>query len=366
MKLPLTLAAFLAAIHGQTCWAQEVNTFSWTVTGRTYAVQYDPCSSYTDASVITNKVYTLSGNFKYSKEEGYQAPSSATQPAQAILNDIGNAWKAAPRRFADALCSLAGIFILTGTSDLTESWGYRETPRQQAQTGLAFPRRYIGLSATLWPSNTPMTLGVYETGLIQALTGWGNSNLKFDEPTQPFSGQMVLAALAHEFGHILFHDLYNPTTKDFDFDNFCGDSLHIGWRDYDHRDRFRDFMEQDGEQNLRSNARLTQLQAAVSQQLWRKAQTLIGNVHAARSRWASLFATFSPEEDFVETFRLFILTHPSLANKLTSLKLHIPRAATTATGDITYDLPADLAADNKPVLKRKMNCFIERFPPNPP
>jgi len=68
-------------------------------------------------------------------------------------------------------------------------------------------------------------------------------------------------------------------------------------------------------------------------------------------RWASLFASFSPDEDFVETFKLFVLKNSKAP--LTSFKIDIPVVNVIATEDIPG------TCSQRSVLVRKLNCFAQ-------
>jgi hypothetical protein len=81
--------------------------------------------------------------------------------------------------------------------------------------------------------------------------------------------------------------------------------------------------------------------------------------------WASLFGAQTPDEDFVETYVMYVLTgftaqtstSGTYNGPLTSLPLTIPGYA---GGGITYqwaDVPRDLRAPGKAELTRKMACI---------
>jgi hypothetical protein len=71
--------------------------------------------------------------------------------------------------------------------------------------------------------------------------------------------------------------------------------------------------------------------------------------NADNGRWASALASFSTDEDFVETFQLNVLMNAN--PPLTNLPLTIYRSGKKPVID---DIPANLA--NKPVLKAKVGC----------
>jgi hypothetical protein len=67
-------------------------------------------------------------------------------------------------------------------------------------------------------------------------------------------------------------------------------------------------------------------------------------------RWASALAAFSTDEDFVETFQLFVLRHAR--SPLLHLKVKI---FGTGSQPFVEDIPATF--DQKPELVRKSHCF---------
>jgi hypothetical protein len=69
-------------------------------------------------------------------------------------------------------------------------------------------------------------------------------------------------------------------------------------------------------------------------------------------RWASLFAGFTPDHDFVETFKLFVLFNSSAP--LTSLEIAIPGSKQTHH----HNIP--LTCGNRSILKAKLTC-MQRF-----
>jgi hypothetical protein len=77
-----------------------------------------------------------------------------------------------------------------------------------------------------------------------------------------------------------------------------------------------------------------------------------GGDGALPGRWASLLATFTAEEDFVETFKLFVLQRAK--KPLSSLPVSIPNASSP-----TEDIPK--TCSSRPVLQEKLRCFTAAF-----
>jgi len=87
-------------------------------------------------------------------------------------------------------------------------------------------------------------------------------------------------------------------------------------------------------------------------------------LYQAGQPWPSLFGARTPDEQFVETYVLAVLTGyvpgaspPSFAGPLTSLALKIPGFTGPGITSRWADVPRDLRAGNKPLLANKMSCL---------
>src|SRR5215472_4843030 len=123
----------------------------------------------------------------------------ATGPAPSSFQaDIQAAYTSAPL-FQNQLCGLDGIFLTPGP----QSWGYRN--RNDG-------KRYIALSTTLWSGNPPTALALdqYENRVFGPPLSW---TAQIDTASPPIylpatpNNAAILAALAHEFGHVLWADI---------------------------------------------------------------------------------------------------------------------------------------------------------------
>jgi hypothetical protein len=325
-------------------------------------------------------------------------------PASPIYQDLFDAFNAAPKEFQDQLCGqgsapgLDGLYIDQRTVAcgnfssclVSNSWGFRDP------TNAGSLKRYIGLSVSLWRSLTqPRSAPVYsayESDLLaqviqarQKVEGatiapgqWGSmtvaepyfSKATSNASTPPVeintSATTVLAALAHEFGHILWYDslrsdpngIYNPK-------NFC---INTGTGFFDNAwssvtqpgARWVDFAtNQDQPKGLLPHDVIT----ALSNSNPSTAADYLNKLYAndstsASSLWPSLFAALSPQEDFAETYKIYILTHKKTngGNPLTSMILNISDGTNMYTPNIFADLDKN-GGNNKKELKRKTKCF---------
>jgi hypothetical protein len=86
----------------------------------------------------------------------------------------------------------------------------------------------------------------------------------------------------------------------------------------------------------------------------RPTATVLNNLYHMRRPWASYLASLSPDEDFVETYKLNVL--------LSSLQ-NLPLSITFGNGNSASqkDIVADVIAGRKTALSNKINC-IQNMP----
>ena len=70
-------------------------------------------------------------------------------------------------------------------------------------------------------------------------------------------------------------------------------------------------------------------------------------IYPPNAPWASFFGAISPDEDFVETYKFYVMTQAGL----TSLPLQI-------TNQPTRDIPKDYLGNLKPKLAGKVPCIV--------
>jgi hypothetical protein len=255
--------------------------------------------------------------------------SPATQTSDAAL--IVAAYDAAPPFFQAALCRLDHIYVDTDTKNPAKPsvWGMRERINPDPSNQ---PRIHIGIAKALLTDlarqHTPYA--VYENQLASALLA--PTPIKPDrsiavlsytaapdpaKPPQP-AAIAVLAILAHEMGHIVWWER-DVGAGDFPTISWTSKSVQHGFHNFGVEDPQnppqRPPVKADVQYDLRY---LTPAKAAAD------LQTIYGG------EWASLFATVAPDEDFVETYKLVVLTERGTSparQALTTLKVTIPGAS---------------------------------------
>jgi hypothetical protein len=344
----------------------------------------------TGADFVSQKASFLPSFFDPRQTRDYRSPSTfatrSVSGSDPYSKDLGAAWELAPRFFQEYLCGLTKVFIVSNTCNnlpctigdaIDYSWGMREYPPQILNT--QNPGRYIAVSAQLWQGPPPQAplLSEYETGRLRHLLHWPSTSSRglpappppifASTDVDPNTRQMsLLAALAHGFGHVYWWDAFvhtpggdiKPSDPAACNAAFYSDSWQSGptipngrWvnfgdvsDDYHKRDDINmvEFLE--GLLDRRFDTEVSDLLHAIY------SGQLPNNTNADNGRWASALAAYSTDEDFVETFQLYVLM--TAKTPLRHLPLTIYRREGTPYKD---DIPGKLMY--KPVLKSKMSCF---------
>ncbi|MBV9018143.1 MAG: hypothetical protein JO058_21040 [Alphaproteobacteria bacterium] len=317
------------------------------------AAAYGPQVMACDPSPFVNKVYTLDYRYdpsNYYSGYGYSSPAGVIQVAdttkwqdinnlQQFTSDLGAAYCAASSTFQKQLTDLTAVFIScldpsncvpSGQNIFLGSWGYREN----AATQSALQHTYVALSADLWPTTLkqpPMKYSQFEYVLLDNL-------LQIPPPpaSQPVTiyanpdtpALTVLAALAHELGHIYWWKL---DAENFDCPHNLGFFSDISWKSPpDPTLRFHKFGVEQSPNSAGKGGSVPKSGHNHKDQVKKDIPT--NSSHANQDLdniydngyWASMFATVTPDEDFVETYKLWALT----AAGLNSLQVTVPGYAT--------------------------------------
>jgi hypothetical protein len=266
---------------------------------------------------------------------------------------------------------LDGVYVDTsvctaGPDGTGCSWGFRD-----AATG----KRYIGLN--LWQGSSPAPYfytaeNTVFNYLINYLYGspidWGSAGQPYfdskysNDPVDTSSAMTVLAALAHELGHVRWYDINVPTpgggyewissplTQCFFFDkswkyNFNKPYLQpYKWTNFGELANslyVKHYMKPETK-DLTNAANLSKFSQALA------------SLYGAPEPWPSLLASLTPVEDFVETYVFYALT--TAATPLTSLRLNIPYISSQT------DVVSDYLGPSKLTLSNKLAC-IKNIPP---
>jgi hypothetical protein len=303
----------------------------------------------TSPAAFAASVQTLGANFV---PDPLGPPGSAPPPGGPIANprittDLANAFALAPPNFLRELCGTSGnpavsLFVQDCPAApgicTVGSWGYR-----QRSTGA----RFIALSAGLWQGGaSALPYPAFETAVINNLVGVPGL-ASYVSASNDSPEMTVLAVLAHELGHILF---WNRSAISRPCPNPPPGVDPIFWRIAWSRaggpPPFHNFgVQYPGDQRIRGPSK-------------DDVRANSGNPGAARGLlqqiyggdWAGLLANVAPDEDLIETYKLFMLNTANNVGRgpLTSLVFNIPGVASV---DVIRDL--FLSGDPNKWLSRK-------------
>ncbi|MBV8888634.1 MAG: hypothetical protein JO305_03090 [Alphaproteobacteria bacterium] len=294
--------------------------------------------------------------------------SSSAQLTPQMIQDLGDAYCHAPEIFRHRLDGIDFIFVDAtacrggkldqcdagaGDQAAVQSWGQRD----------AWGYTEIGIPAGLWPPNqNAEPYDKYEAEMLNYLVGWSDhdSPLGFAPPagsvaTTPW--MTVLAALAHEAGHVVWFEVNarGGYGRAYDFKRLNDCSFFLGWRDQDPKalsraDRWRPFGDRSTEAgNEHANPPTFSADyAGATTDALRAA--LLAQLFASGQPWASYLGANAPDEDFVETYKFAILVDAGLA----SMPITLQFADGTSSAS---DIAADFLAGRKQDLASKVKCL---------
>jgi hypothetical protein len=284
---------------------------------------------------------------------------------------LQNAFNLAPQSFQFRLCSLNGIYVngpvsCSASADcMSNSWGYRVWhPDRPNET-------YIAISAGLWnlkcPDGSLYVYHCFETDLLSAVAGTNPQTFQYSSANAGADNfdMTILAALAHEVGHVQWYQAITPShpgLSSYDPNSFCSSSFFsYSWHPAILRPPpWRVFLTREKRDNglgapdrHRYPPQDKEIDKAIDRGDLRSAAAFLEQLYQSNQPWASYFATISPDEDLVETYKFYILTNaqsvPSLGEgPLTSLPIVL--------AGVPHDIPGDYLAGNKPLLSSKTQC----------
>ena len=321
-------------------------------------------------------VHVLQPNFSPTSHNQSPPIDNSAVLNQDVGADLTAAFNAAPPSFQRQLCKLDGIYIdptgcsgndpttcnLSDTDIANHSWGYRK------YTSTGSTGEYIAVSLALWKNDPKQPWScpgsqkvcsppfhIYKTRLIQALLPMLSKKAgdlpKHTKAIPNDNALTVLATLAHETGHVLWWDTFvvpgKPTTHNTT--TFCKALYPQGnWQNSVvdiPTNRWIAF----GQTRNILHADISTVQFYYDELNLPQAGAALHNKIYSSKNWASGLAAFSPDEDFVESFELYVLV--SAKTPLTSSQIQINGAG----GPYLDDIPASLTKSS--ILGQKLQCF---------
>jgi hypothetical protein len=316
-----------------------------------------------DAASFVGKVSYLTTPFSPGPGSLLPPTSSNSPDGHDYAADLGNVFNAASPGFQQTLCSLDRVYInavpcSTPADCFDDSWGWWQSIRTTPNG------RVVALSANLWRE---ASYSRYETDLTQSIlpsSGVTYSNAQSCSPPgvcRPIDNltTALLAALAHEVGHIGWYVVVHP----LDPVSFCGGKFFVNsWVLPINRPPLWRHLLTLAQRNTLRNAGEWRHSHKYPPHIEKIDNPLPGDpapnqsiygLLAPTQPWASLFAAMSPDEDFVETYKFKVLT---TANPpLTSETITVP-------GTGTVNIVADyLVPGRKQELATKVACIPLSF-----
>lgn len=305
----------------------------------------------------------------FTPSRGAQLPPSSPLPSSPdYAGGLAAAFNAAAPDFQEVLCSLDHVYInaphcTNWGQCFQESWGWRRT---LAGGGI---ERIVALSGGFWGSTPATTYASYETTLTRAILP--HSGISYSHPLSCSpSGACtsiddfptaLMAALAHEVGHIRWYEWVNDDPAGYCNGNFTVNS----WTGRVHQPPrgpnggyWRELLTLDRRSYLRGHhlwndrhLNPPQINAIDAMPPGAGQNHLIHDLLAPSQPWASAFAAMSPDEDFVETYKFKVLTDPHAPHPLSSVVINVPQAGTA-------NIAEDYALHRKPDLAAKIACIV--------
>ena len=290
-------------------------------------------------------------------------PSSLAPPPQGApvgqpyAADLDRAFASAPPAFQARLCALDGVFIDTTPCPdvracLGHAWGLRVRNPSAGQG------RYIGIPAALWAGRPAYS--EFANHLLHELVPLPTVGYSRGNPGADTFATTLLAALAHEMGHVRWYDIIDPgRVGATNLNAFCGGHFFASWNGgaagvhtpppWRRLLTFSERQKQPLPDTHRSGFHVRHLDNAVGTPVY--AADLFDQLYMPAAPWASFFAAVSPDEDFAKTYKFKVLT--SASPPLTSLPMTI-----RGTGGVYREnIPAAYFQGQKPELATKVTCI---------
>jgi hypothetical protein len=274
-------------------------------------------------------------------------------------SDLQAAFDLAPVAFQARLCGLDGIYLdptacNAPTACIEASWGFRQP--------WAKGKRYIAVSTGLWSLMNRPRYDQFETDLLQILA---DSNA-FSFKMASFGFDMtLLAALAHEVGHVRWYDILDPDHKEAapDFSRLCDGGFFLSWGNpLTPPPQWRQLQTPEVQRQQKfiyrhqSGPQTYEFDQAISSRQIEVAGDILQMFFGGTASWASYFASLSADEDFVETYKFAVLTHA------TTRLDHLPIIIQGTSRNYPEDIPAAYWAavngsdTSKAALALKTHC----------
>lgn len=295
------------------------------------APQANGCTPGVPQSFIAGKVRALASTPDVTFETNfggydpdYRGPSPAGMPSAYESDLLRRAFELAPRWLQFNLCNQVNFVFVDpnqyrGNAEF--GWAFWESSDPaQTQNGKNHSlARFVGVSRAALEDKS-LTLGQSETHIVQSLLGnpaaaspvrviarisQGYTSGAQDTDNAAWA---VLAILAHEMGHMFWHDVCDGDSNQRDQKRCFAHFHKYSWQNVGDHWTLRTFGEK-----IPAAAQLRD-DIVPGLQRGRVSSAALERLYAGKGtpvRWAGLFATIAPDEDIAETYKYLALTDQS-------------------------------------------------------
>jgi hypothetical protein len=348
-----------------------------------------------DADSFFQRVAVLTAGYDPNVPPGRYVPPTLQQPPagapannpynlrKEIVDDLKQAYANAPLFFKTQLCLLDGVYLnSTGcvNGDVSNcifsgdifgtSWGFRSRYPAATDNG----SRYIAISAGLWqPGQAAWPFHQIADTQLKRLAPWGGAQVQANNPPNPDTSWMtVLAALAHEFGHVRWFDVTVPLRAPpnppaggpHNLSPLTGcpnGNFFVGWGYQNDnqlfpKGRWREFNDRKNEGGVIDHASAPFISQFLGGLSADQKNDLFYNLFLVTAQddppWASYLGSLVSDEDFVESYVLGVLTGNTGGVYLQSLPVTLVYSDSSTK---TVDIPGTLST--RTTLQNKIACI---------
>jgi len=277
-----------------------------------------------DPQPFLSIAYMLPAGFEPDPNKNQTLPSSNTPVVDPYKTDLGKAYCLAAPPFQQQLLGLTAVYIDQSpcAACVTKSWGLRERYHQN--------QTYVALSSGLWTNGVVPNYSAFEDSVvIPALLGAASPITIQANPDT--STMTVLTALVHELGHVKWwqdkvekkNSCANPPPGSppyfADYSWPVHDNATPKFQYFGKQRHYNPHHPHNGGNQPRNGVDKDTLIADLGTPQLNQDLSTIYN-----GQWASIFATVTPDEDFIETYVLVALIPAMAQTQGTYLKVTLP------------------------------------------
>jgi hypothetical protein len=249
-----------------------------------------------------NRLYILNNNYDPDPNHPGKTLPTGTQPVgEPYCSSLTNLYNSAAPPFKNALDNLTATFIdarSCGGTAAACSWGFKD--KYTKGTG----NTYVALSSSLW-SGGLVPYSQFANSIVSALLPSAPSTVLSIQANLDTPAMALIAGLAHEIGHTKWweNDIEHYKCPNDPVTGTRTLFADITWSHHSNAPLWRYFGKESSGNKPMGNVDKDVILA----DLGSPANELADLNTIYNGRWASIFSTVSPDEDYVETYTLIAL-----------------------------------------------------------